>query len=307
LQAEETIMQPIRCSLAIVGLLCLASTGLAQVAPVSIQAGRMVSIEVVIVEFDAHEGVDVDLGAPDKALERLRELEEQGEIDGLTRAHLSTLELQPATVKVGAQEPFVIARMRGPAGAGGGGSSTAFENLGTMITITPRVAGDGAVVAELKLEKSNFRRANKDAASPDDVMPPRKTSITLQSTLRIPAGQTAIVGGLESAGKEGSGQALVLVSARVSDGPAPEEGATTQNATTAGPGIRIFSLRNAAAQEAAILLTTLFKTDGMHVGVDERTNSVLVRAPKTRLEEVEAVLLRLDEQDKVDRYPSTNK
>lgn len=59
--------------------------------------------------------------------------------------------------------------------------------------------------------------------------------------------------------------------------------------------LRVFALRNAEAKSAADVLARVFVDDAMQVAADERTNSVLVRAPRERCDEIEALLLRLDE------------
>jgi type II secretory pathway component GspD/PulD (secretin) len=70
-------------------------------------------------------------------------------------------------------------------------------------------------------------------------------------------------------------------------------------APVAGPQeLRVFRLKNAAAADMERLLSKLFPGGraggGLRLASDERTNSVLVYGPPTQLDEIEAILTRLD-------------
>ena len=63
--------------------------------------------------------------------------------------------------------------------------------------------------------------------------------------------------------------------------------------------VRIFALRHAKAQEAGRMLQNLYREQDakrFNLAVDERTNAVVVRALPKLMEEVEAVLSRLDKE-----------
>ena len=60
--------------------------------------------------------------------------------------------------------------------------------------------------------------------------------------------------------------------------------------------LKIFNLKNSNAKEAADIVTVLYVGPSVRIAIDERTNAVIVRADESRLSEIEAVLLRLDEQ-----------
>jgi type II secretory pathway component GspD/PulD (secretin) len=62
---------------------------------------------------------------------------------------------------------------------------------------------------------------------------------------------------------------------------------------------RVFRLKNAAAADMERILAKLFPTGGragagLRIASDDRTNSVLVSGPREQLDEVEALLNRLD-------------
>lgn len=67
----------------------------------------------------------------------------------------------------------------------------------------------------------------------------------------------------------------------------------------AASDIKIFTLENASAQQAAPILTSLFGSrrsdDSLRIAVDDRTNSVVAAGPQEQLATIEAVLMRLDE------------
>ena len=60
--------------------------------------------------------------------------------------------------------------------------------------------------------------------------------------------------------------------------------------------LKIFNLKNSNAKESADIVTVLYSGPSVRITIDERTNAVIVRADESRLSEIEAVLLRLDEQ-----------
>ena len=124
-------------------------------------------------------------------------------------------------------------------------------------------------------------------------MPLGTETLTSQVTVRIGSGKTVLASGLEKrADAESTGQ-LVLASARLLD--------TSSDAKALAPEgrmeerqIRVFSLQSTAAEDAAAVIKKLCD-DGsgqIKVGVDSRTNSLIVSGEKERhLDVVEAVLL----------------
>ena len=60
--------------------------------------------------------------------------------------------------------------------------------------------------------------------------------------------------------------------------------------------LRIFSLNNSNATDAAKIIEQLFGSPLVTIAIDERTNALIIRADEARLAEIEAVVQRLDEQ-----------
>lgn len=74
----------------------------------------------------------------------------------------------------------------------------------------------------------------------------------------------------------------------------------------AEPQIKIFHLQNAEAAALAGILAQLFPNTKMNVGVDHRTNSLIINGPEDELMKVEAILLRLDEAPSPKNVPGKN-
>ena len=92
-------------------------------------------------------------------------------------------------------------------------------------------------------------------------------------------------------------------------GPSARRTKGTMGGTQASPGgqtdnkhdrakdqIKIFTLRNSRAAEANEMLRKLYpNSDALRITVDARTNSLIVEGDREMLDEIEAILLRLDE------------
>ncbi|MFM8272560.1 MAG: secretin N-terminal domain-containing protein [Gemmata sp.] len=59
--------------------------------------------------------------------------------------------------------------------------------------------------------------------------------------------------------------------------------------------VNVFKLKNADAEKLRPILTAVFGRQGVTVTVDARTNSLIVAADKTTLEEVRKLVEKLDE------------
>ncbi len=74
-------------------------------------------------------------------------------------------------------------------------------------------------------------------------------------------------------------------------------------AQPAAEQLKIFSLKQLDAKAAASIVSQLFESDSLAVAVDERGNTLIARGDEAKLAEVEAVLLRLDEEPPADAAP----
>jgi type II secretory pathway component GspD/PulD (secretin) len=286
-----------------------ARSGIAETkTPVS-RAPRAIAIEVLIVgtKGGTEDEHTVQLSGPtDEIAARLRELESKGQIVDIDRIRLTTLENQKALVQAGRATPVASGRSLGGRG-GPAQMSYQHQNLGTLISATARVDGD-AIVVELQVEKTQLERHAGKPQADDEFVPLGTETLTSQVTVRIGSGKTVLASGLEKrTDAEPSGQ-LVLASARLLDSSSDAKALAPEDRTEARR-IRIFSLQNTAAEDAAAVIKELCD-DGsgqIKIGVDLRTNSLIVSGEQERhLDVVEAILLRLDKSDPR-RVPQTPK
>ena len=182
--------------------------------------GRAVTIELLMVELsadakDAKAAIDLGASADDIRL-TVEKLAGEGKLQLVSHIRLSTLEQLPATFQVGEMVPVVTGRQ--VVGGGRGGVATAasvsYENVGTIVSVTPGIDGDDAIL-EITAEKS--RVENQQLPETDDAstpLPPRRSTSTVRSTVRVPHGSYVVAGGATFAGEDGRKEMLVLVTAR---------------------------------------------------------------------------------------------
>jgi hypothetical protein len=269
--------------------------------PVS-RAQRAIAIEVFIVSAPGgiKEEHALELSGPsEKIAARVRELQSEGQIVVVDRIRLTTVENQKTQFQAGRAAPVVSGRSFGGRGVGSQRSQMSYQqkNVGTLISAIARVDGD-AIVVELQVEKSQLERRAGKPKSEDEFVPLATETLTSQVTLRIGSGKTVLAGSLEKRADAESSAQLVLASARLlepSSGArivAPPDGAKKRK-------IRIFSLQHTSAKDVAAIIEELSAAQSgqMSVGVDSRTNSLVVSAKKEGLDVVEAILLELDKSD----------
>ncbi len=271
----------------------------AEPEPHAQQSPRTIALEIVI-------GKTQDSITPEQAAQLsgpseqvaafVRELESSGRISVIDRICVTTLENQKALVQAGKNAPVATGQTFD---SRGGSRQTSYlrENVGTLISVVARADGD-AVMAELEIEKSQLEQRAGDSVPGDPFVPPAKETMQSRANVRIGNGMTLLV-------STDAARQFVLVSARLLDGaPGPETSASTAPAMV--DKIKLFQLQNSSAQAAAELVKALFGRDAgrFTIGVDARTNALIVRAADERqLEAIEAILLRLDEGDPQDAPP----
>jgi type II secretory pathway component GspD/PulD (secretin) len=262
-------------------------------------AGHAVEIEVVIAEA-AGAGKPEAAGTAFSA-EQIRDLEKQGKLDALARVRVSTIEKRPGSVQFGENVPVATSRSFSR-GFGGGADREAqapaavsytMQQVGTMVEAIPEIQADGSVIVQLQVERTRLERqpsADGEAAA-RSVVPPRSLTMSVRSSVHVPVGKTVVFEANQGSAKE-SRQTWVLVSANVLAGPAAAGG----GAAAAQPEIKIFSLKNASAKELAQVVSTVIRGQApLNIGVDERTNTLVLSGTRDDLAIVEAILVRLDE------------
>jgi hypothetical protein len=184
--------------------------------------GRAVTIELLMVELsadakDAKAAIDLGASADDIRL-TVEKLAGEGKLQLVSHIRLSTLEQLPATFQVGEMVPVVTGRQVVSGGGRGGSPFTAasvsYENVGTIVSVTPGIDGDDAIL-EITAEKS--RVENQQMPETDDAstpLPPRRSTSTVRSTVRVSNGSYVVAGGATFAGEDGRKEMLVLVTAK---------------------------------------------------------------------------------------------
>lgn len=257
---------------------------------------RMVSIEVSIVELaeklSPTETLDAD--SSQKLIARIRELEAQGKLAGLTRVRLSTLENNITSAQTGEQLPVVSGRalFGGPPGRGGPTSVPTYEvrRFGTMVTVVPRIEPGDTIVIEVQIEKSNPMRDTRPANAEGDPSPSGTSTIDIKSTIRVANGQTIIVQANGTSAGETANRTVVLLTAHA-EPPLKTAGAKP----TASRGLRIFRLESVSAEAVSDVLQILLSNRESKFAIERITNTVIVQGTQEELEIVGAILQKLDQ------------
>lgn len=252
--------------------------------------GRAITFEIVIAEFakGGKAPAAVDLEAPDKILPKLKELEASGEIGALNRFSLSSVELMPARIQLGERRPVVTGRAafggRAP-GVVEGPMSYSIESVGTLITALSRVTEDGAVLAEIVVEKTRPSLTPAKVGEPE-IARSRSSTLQTQTTVLIPPGKWVVLGGAHNSSEEESTQTIVLVAAKAAEAPKPVS------------QVNVFYLKHAAASELAKLLSSVFTEKAVRIAFDERTNSLMVSGNDAQIAHIAEMLTKLDAAEK---------
>ncbi len=172
------------------------------------QPAEIISLEIQITEAsDAKTKKPADPDSPEgKTPENpsAKKPSEKTEAENLlVHAELSTINNQPAQLKIGGQEPRVSGTSQSSMGRS---NSISLTNVGTMISMTPRVAGGGMVCLQLDLSDSRFGPIEEGAiiyapASGPQVRSSAIETLQTQTTLRLQDGQPLTISGLTSSGK----------------------------------------------------------------------------------------------------------
>jgi type II secretory pathway component GspD/PulD (secretin) len=295
----------IRCLSIAVGLILTTATCADEK---DIVAGKLVSIDVAIIELaaPAERVGGLEGEAADKFVARLLELEVQGKLAALTRVRLSTIEEQTASVQFGENAAVVSGRNTMPArtreGAPGIANTPVFtrQQFGTVVSATPRVEEDGAILIELQVEKSGLAkdaRVPGNAATEENAPLPRSVMINTRTTFRVQNGQTVIAAAMHAASDKDTTQTVILVTARTKalDGRGTTKRESKSRESDAR-SIKIFHLRFTDARGVVDVLEKLMMDKMLTIAADQRTNSLIVNGAADQLTTIAAILIALDEE-----------
>lgn len=186
----------------------------------------IVEVECVLAEWKAPaeggaKAGPVDLSGPTAEVsERVARLEKQGALSVVQRIRLTALDGHAAYIQTGERRPRVTGATSMAERGGFGGrvsTSVSYNNVGTLISVTPHVHAEGGITLELQVEKSGSRiRTDSpvlvESPGGEKVRADSVETLTLQTVVRVPNGQTAIAGGASDPEE----QYLVLVTATAS-------------------------------------------------------------------------------------------
>ena len=212
------------------------------------RAPVMIRLEVVMGDVPTADLPAAEAGAKadrDKVRASVVGVEEaRKKMEILFRAELTTLDDQPASLQAGRREPTISSvsmslanPMMGYSGSYGGqpnsrGMSAATQtpqmqqsnaivqqNVGTILTLTPRANADGVVAMQLEIEDSRLAPANEGVpifipSKGEPVRSPVVETLTVKTTIKVADGQTVLLSDMSRQAKNGK-QRVILVTVHV--------------------------------------------------------------------------------------------
>jgi hypothetical protein len=169
---------------------------------------RAVEVELILVEM-----AKTDVPGMPAVADVLAKLDELGKAGAtVQKIKFTATEGRPVTTESGGNRPFTTATTVRGGGPGGGGPvqrSFTYQRVGTTVKATARVAGDNAVALDLNVQDNGARPS--DGA--DD--PPTFDTVTLNTHLTVPQGQSVLAQATRKDGKASKSLTFVIVSAKV--------------------------------------------------------------------------------------------
>lgn len=276
------------------------------VAP-SPEEARPIQLEIAILNVTSDENPAKRLDE-EQQLTRLERLETEGKLAGIQRLKLNLVANQQSQLQTGETVQMVVGRSMRPPGAdpntrgGFGGPPSEImrsQQIGTMVQAIARPTETGALV-EIKLERTGYN-APRPPAAPDAPPPdaPKTNQMTVSTTVALLEGENQIIGGMQSSKDGDKTTEETWVLARIKLGPAQKKAAAM---------LRIFQLQNIAAKDAVEVISSVFDRAGVRAVADPRTNTMLVvSAPDDTLQEIEAILQKLDQNASAPAVPQVRK
>jgi type II secretory pathway component GspD/PulD (secretin) len=189
-----------------------------------------VAVEVMVVELaavkaeDKGQGPDEkDFSGPvDEVAKRLDTLVRKGQVAAIRRLQLTTPAGQTASLMLGENKPYVTGTVT--TGRGVTSKVLTYRNVGTQVKVTPQVAGDGSVLLDLNVQDSRARESATATVGTDEKgrpIPAMEFILTsLSAKVRVASGAAVQAKDAKVTSKEGRGESLIVVGARVTESPA---------------------------------------------------------------------------------------
>jgi hypothetical protein len=137
-------------------------------------------------------------GTIDEVAERLEAMMKRGQVAGFKRAQLRALEGQLGSLTLGENKPYAM-----------GANTTVYRNVGTRVKVTPQVTADGPVTLDLNVQDSRGREPATVTGLTEFIL----TSLT--SKVSVAPGRAVLAKDARVISKEGVGETLIVVGARV--------------------------------------------------------------------------------------------
>ena len=161
-------------------------------------------------KINAEMGVErTPMSALTKALDDvLKEKGKTATIQDLTGLELATIAGQPAFVQIGHRKPRIVGATFSSRGRT---NSVNMEDVGTIVQVTPQIAGDGSLVMEVDIERSDLGPEAEGmviAATEEgsEIRSPQIDTMVAKTTVAAASGQAVLINGLicnqESSSKE---------------------------------------------------------------------------------------------------------
>ena len=165
-----------------------------------------VVVEVLVIELPPKKADDKDKGldekdfggAIDDVAERLDTMVTNGQVAGFKRIQLRTLEGQLGSLMLGETKPFAM-----------GANTTTYRNVGTQVKVTPQVTADGSVTLDLNVQDSRGRESATMAGKTEFIL------TSLVGKISVAPGKATLAKDAKVISKEGKGETLIVVGARV--------------------------------------------------------------------------------------------
>jgi general secretion pathway protein D len=140
-------------------------------------------------------------------------LDSYGNTKVISNPHLSALDNQKATIKVGTRIPIPVNNTLGGTVAGTTNTITTtsqYIDTGVLVQVTPHINAGGLVTLEVDAEVST--PAAQSQAQINAGQAPQINTRSVQTLLAVPTGQTMVMGGLITKDNENSSAGLPLIS-----------------------------------------------------------------------------------------------
>jgi hypothetical protein len=166
-----------------------------------------VAVEVFVIELPARKGDDKDKPRPDDkefsgtindVAARLEAMLKAGEVAGFKRIEFTSLEGQLASLIMNENKPFEVAN-----------NTFSYRNFGTQVQATPLVNADGSILLEVKVSDGRIRESTTAPGKPEFV------STALTERISVASGKAVVAQNTRVNAKEGNGEMIVVVGARV--------------------------------------------------------------------------------------------